>query len=203
MTVPPNSSAPQPGWYPASDGSGRQQWWDGYAWTGHFNSPYPAVGSATRPQLSDKIPIYNPLIWLATLLPLVQILFTLGWNPVVRLRYIGSNHIPTVDPFSMFTPAYFLVLGSGLLGYAICALMAFLDWQRLRRDGVIRAFHWAWVFLNTAVYVVGRSIIVHQVAPRRGLAPVWVLIGVFVLSFVATSIKMAAVFSSMSATLPY
>jgi hypothetical protein len=28
------------GWYPANDGSQRQRWWDGMAWTEHYQHPY-------------------------------------------------------------------------------------------------------------------------------------------------------------------
>jgi hypothetical protein len=202
MTVPPSNATPQPGWYPAPNGSGRLQWWDGQSWTGHFNNPYPPRALSPRPKLSEDTEVYNPFIWLVAVLPLVPILFLLGWNPVLHFRRLGPNQLQAVDPSSIFSVAYFLAIGSVWLVFAVCALLAFLDWQRLRRDGVVRPFHWAWVFLNPAVYVVGRSIIVHQVAPRRGLTPIWVLIGVYVLTFLITAVKVATLFSSLSSVIP-
>ncbi|GAC1484419.1 MAG: hypothetical protein NVS1B16_13830 [Pseudarthrobacter sp.] len=81
-------------------------------------------------------------------------------------------------------------------------LLAYFDSERLRRDGVVRPFHWAWSFLSSAVYVIGRSVIMSKVARGRGLAPIWVLIGVVVLNIVVANIKMSALMSSMIATIP-
>ena len=50
--------------------------------------------------------------------------------------------------------------------------------------------------------MIGRSVIVHQVAPPRGLAPVWATIGMTVLALVLVSIKMSALFATMAAQLP-
>jgi len=107
-----------------------------------------------------------------------------------------------VDPSSIFTPVYFLLTFSGFLTYAATVLLAYFDSERLKRDGVVRPFHWAWSFLSGAVYVIGRSVIVAKVAPGRGLAPIWVLIGVLCLSFVVTTVKMSALMSSMIESIP-
>lgn len=37
--APPAPVGPPAGWYPAPDGSGNQQWWDGTAWTQHTAPP--------------------------------------------------------------------------------------------------------------------------------------------------------------------
>ena len=36
-----------PGWFPAPDNSGRQQWWDGVQWTAHF-------APSTQPQFAPS-----------------------------------------------------------------------------------------------------------------------------------------------------
>jgi hypothetical protein len=54
------------------------------------------------------------------------------------------------------------------------------------------------VFLGPAVYVVGRSVIVHEVAPRRGLAPVWATIGVTVIAVVLVGLKMSDLVATMA-----
>jgi hypothetical protein len=41
-----------------------------------------------------------------------------------------------------------------------------------------------------------------KVARGRGLAPVWVFIGVFILNIVVTNIKMSALMSTMIETIP-
>jgi len=212
---------PPPGWYPDPAGTGRFRWWDGTTWTDQFSTPqvpgpygtsaagayggvpYGAVPYAPqRPLLRTGTPVYNPLIWIITLLPLLSMLLLLFWNPDFRIIYLGSEQTPTVDPGSIFTPVYFLLVVSGFLTYAATVLLAYFDSERLKRDGVVQPFHWAWSFLSGVVYVIGRSVIVAKVAPGRGLAPIWVLIGVFFLSLVVTTVKMSALMSSMMDSIP-
>jgi hypothetical protein len=216
MSISGSGQVVPPGWYPDPAGTGRFRWWDGSAWTDQFSTPQvpgpygaPAAGSyggapysPQRPLISSGTPVYNPLIWIITLLPLLTMLLLLFWNPNFRVIYIGSEQTPTVDPASIFTPVYFLLVFSGFLTYAATVLLAYFDSERLKRDGVVRPFHWAWSFLSGAVYVIGRSVIVAKVAPGRGLTPIWILIGVFFLSFVETTVKMSALMSSMMESIP-
>jgi hypothetical protein len=46
-----------------------------------------------------------------------------------------------------------------------------LDWRRLRNAGVVRPFHWAWIFLGPTVYVIGRTVVLRKVTRNRVLAP--------------------------------
>lgn len=202
MTDSPNNAAAHPGWYLDPAGSGRLRWWDGVTWTEHFGGAPFRNSPAARPEIGPQTPVYNPFIWLIVLLPLVSVVLQFTWNPVLRYRYIGSQRIPTLDPTSMFTPAYFLLIAAGFLIYGVSVLLAYLDSQRLSRDGVVRPFAWAWAFLGPMVYIIGRSVIVHKVAPRRGLAPIWVLIADIVISFILVSIKFSAIFSAIATTIP-
>lgn len=211
MTVPPRNHAPgnqmpgnqttgpmpAPGWYPDAAGSGRLRWWDGTAWTGHLNAPA-ETGRPARPEISGNTPVYNLFIWLIVALPIIPLIILLFWNPVLRLRPTGLRRVQAADPAAIFTLPYFLMLGTAFLIYAVSALMAYLDWQRLRRDGVVRPFHWAWVFLSRELYVIGRSVIVHEVAPRRGLAPVWATLGMVLLAVVLVGIKASALIAVVS-----
>jgi hypothetical protein len=202
MTVPPNSSAPGPGWYPDPAGSGRLQWWNGTAWTGQFSAPhfqYPQQRLVEpRRRISDRTPVYNAYVWTIVALPLVPLIMLMLWNPVLRVRTVGARQVQTLDPASIFTVPYFLLVASGFLVYGVSALLAYLDWDKLRKDGVVRPFHWAWVFLSRELYVIGRSVIVHEVAPRRGLAPVWATIGVTVLAVVLVGLKMSALVATLA-----
>ncbi|MCU1515693.1 MAG: hypothetical protein JWQ75_414 [Pseudarthrobacter sp.] len=212
MSTSDNNPAVPPGWYPDPAGTGRFRWWDGSVWTDQFSTPHvpgayagPSANAGyppQRPLISTDAPVYNPLIWTITLLPLLAMVILLFWNPEFRIIYIGSQETPTVDPTSIFTPVYFLLAFSGFLTYGGTVLLAYFDSERLKRIGVVRPFHWAWSFLSGAVYVVGRSVIVAKVAPGRGLVPIWVLIGVFILGFMVTSIKMSALMSSMMEFIP-
>jgi hypothetical protein len=206
MTLPPRDPppgqvpTPGPGWYPDPAGSGRLQWWDGTAWTGHVSGSRPGGSSEPRPRISNSTPVYNPFIWLIVTLPIIPLILLASWNPVIRLRTVRNRQ--TVDPTSIFTLPYILLVGAGFLIFGVSALMAYLDWEKLRRDGVVRPFHWAWVFLSREAYVIGRSVIVRQAAPGRGLAPVWVTIGIIVAAVVIGGIKVSALLASVATQLP-
>ncbi|AFR27327.1 hypothetical protein D3C73_1402740 [compost metagenome] len=63
--------------------------------------------------------------------------------------------------------------------------MAYLDWRRLKRLGVVRPFHWAWGFLPT-IYVIGRTVVVRKVVPGSSIAPIMIAVGLSIVS-VATN----------------
>jgi hypothetical protein len=125
-------------------------------------------------------------IWLVTVLPLSNslLLFLLHPQPMFRASSIGgSSNIVITDPFALLGGAmYFVVVGIGWLLTAVGIVFAWLDYRELRRRGVERPFHWAWSFLGI-VYTIGRSIVVRGVAAGRGLAPLWVAIGIYIASF--------------------
>jgi hypothetical protein len=103
-------------------------------------------------------------------------------------------------PAQLQAPAQFR---ASFLLYGLSVFFAFLDRQRLLKSGVVRPFHWAWAFLSALVYVIGRSVIVNKVAPKRGLWPVWATIAVFVISMVVTGIWMSNFMQSMYSQFGY
>ncbi|BCW11794.1 hypothetical protein NtRootA4_28570 [Arthrobacter sp. NtRootA4] len=163
---------------------------------------YQAPVPQPRPQISAQTPVYNPFIWVITFLPLVSVIFMLTWQPEFRMITTRQG-VTTVDPFSIYTPAYFLLMGSGFVSYGLSVFFAYLDRQRLLKSGVERPFHWAWAFLNSVVYVIGRSVIVNKVAPKRGLWPIWATIAVFVISLVVSGIWMSNFMQSMYSQFGY
>jgi hypothetical protein len=192
--------APTPGWYADPTGLAGVRWWDGGQWTAH-TAPLPATApgapGAGRPLLPETTPVYTPFIWLVTLLPLVSAVTIWFYRPAIPspstgLRYPGSYVTDT------FTPGYFLILGTGVVVYAISVVFAYLDHRELARRGVVRPFHWAWEFLSPIVYVIGRSVIVRSVAKPRGLAPIWTLIAVFVVNIVVSSVWSAVLVGSLA-----
>ncbi|WP_120521228.1 DUF2510 domain-containing protein [Arthrobacter celericrescens] len=220
MTHPGSGSTPPPGWYPDPADTRRSRWWDGTAWTHQvagggppFQQAQPIqagqplqtgqplrAGPPPRPQIDSRTPVDNPYIWGVVLLPLLSVTFLLAWNPEIRFRTVGTRQV--LDPASLFTPWYFAIVVSSFLLYGVSVLLAYLDWQKLSQDGVVRPFHWAWCFLSPAVYVIGRSVIVYGVAAGRGLAPVWALIGTFVLSAVVASIKVSIIMAQVMSSIP-
>jgi hypothetical protein len=179
MTDHQEQGAPAPGWYADPTGQAGVRWWDGSQWTS-YSAPHPGGGAAgvPRPALPATTPVYTPFIWVIVFLPLLSSLTIFLYRPSFRMVDIGG--VQTVDPASMFTPGYVAVLLIGTVIYALAIVFAALDHRALVRAGVVRPFHWAFAFLGV-VYTIGRSVIVYRVARPRGLAPVWVTIGLFVL----------------------
>jgi hypothetical protein len=50
----PESSGPPAGWYDANDGSGRQRWFDGSAWSDHYQSAPPVQVTVQAPVQTDS-----------------------------------------------------------------------------------------------------------------------------------------------------
>ncbi|WP_223693664.1 DUF2510 domain-containing protein [Leifsonia poae] len=201
-----------PGWYPDPSGTGRQRWWDGQQWTTHFApaasafpvtpAPQPAAAQPTygqpaygqpasygpvvppRPQLAPGTRIYTVFIWLVVALPFVTTALLPFWNPFggLEITQYADGYRSFGNPFALLGPMYFVILGVSFLAYGLSVLFAWLDFRELEKVGVVRPFHWAWSFLGSIVYVIGRSVIVRRVAPGRGLTPIWVTVGLYVLS---------------------
>lgn len=180
-----------PGWYPDPLGSARSRWWDGIGWTSDFR-PVPTTTEPhafpARPLISAETPVLNPFIWLIVFLPLASNVLQLAWSPFARLGNLSPGQMSTGDPTPLFAPASLLVLAGSLVIDGITILLAYLDWRRLREEGVLRPFHWAWGFL-TVIYVIGRTLVVRQVAPGRGLEPIWAMVAVFLIALIGSLIK--------------
>lgn len=185
------------GWY--DDGSGRQRWWDGTQWTEHLHDPALEVyGAVATPVVSAGTPVYNVFIWLIVLLPLLSIVGLLTFDMHDYMARMAQSS--SAGAAAMFSPAYLTLVLSGWLIYLVTALLAYFDAKRLTRDGFVRPFHWAWAFLGSTVYIIGRSVVVKR-RSGRGLLPIWVMIAVVVFSVVASVVKimdaMSAVFSNL------
>ena len=209
------------GWYADPSGTQQQRWWDGTRWTGHY-APAAAAASAPaaysqpgypqmspvygqtyvpqRPQLAPGTRIYTVYIWLVVAVPFVTVVLLPFWNP-----FNGMSLTRTTNGYSSFGssaaflgPMYFIIIGTGFITYGLTVLFAWLDSRDLSRAGVERPFHWAWTFLSPIIYIIGRSVIVRRVAPGRGLAPIWVTIGLYVLSFVVSIIWTVALINTLS-----
>jgi hypothetical protein len=195
--------APTPGWYADPTGLAGVRWWDGGQWTAH-TAPLPASApgapGAQRPPIPDTTPVYTPFIWLIILMPLLSSAAIWFYQPSFSTVSIGG--VRTVDPASIYSVGYFVLLGVGLVVYALSIVFAFLDHRALRAAGVVRPFHWAWEFLSPIVYVIGRSVVVRSVAKPRGLLPIWILIAVTVVNFVVSIAWSVVLFANIAANLP-
>jgi Protein of unknown function (DUF2510) len=203
--TPPAAVAVAPaGWYPVAAGSAEQRWWDGTRWTEHVyaqpTSVAPAYGqtaAAVRPAVALRAPegVAPGTIWFWLLAVGAPVLTLLDLIPIsVWLGQIiaGVSSSPSALLASEFNPAYVLVLLSGWFIYAVCIVFALLDWRELKARGVPRPFHWGWSFFVIAigwpvVYVIGRSVVVKR-RTGSGLAPLWVFIGLEVVTFVVSCV---------------
>ena len=204
MTGYQGHGAPAPGWYADPSGQAGLRWWDGVQWTAHtaplpVGGPQPA-GGIERPRLPGTTPVYTPFIWVIVLLPLLSTVAAFLYQP--SYRFVEIRGIRQLDPTSLYTPAYFALQALGLLLYALTVVLAYFDHRTLRQRGVVRPFHWAWMFLSI-VYPIGRSVIVHRVARPRGLVPVWVLIGATAINLVVGIVLAVSAFNQVTTQLQH
>lgn len=196
MTSPNPSSAPAPGWYPDPAGTNRRRWWDGRAWTDYF-ADGGWDGTIDQPPLAPGSNVNTPWIWILTLLPLVQAVAFLTWD--IQGYFRRAMESPQTASVAAFVdPGYLLLQGVGFLIFAATVVLAFLDWRALKAMGIVKPFHWAWAFL-TLVYIIGRPVVLWR-RVRGGLAPLWVFIGVYLVTLVVISVKFVTAFSALAGT---
>ncbi len=184
--------AAQAGWYPEPNGTGGQRWWDGTAWTEYATPrvapPAPPVaeyapydGGTTQARVPEGTPVDTVWIWLIVALPVVALIPFFMWDFEGYL--LRSMTDPTAQVSIYLDPMYLAQVVLGWLGYGAAVWFAYLDRAALKRLGYTRQFHWAWAFLSSLVYVIGRSVVVKRQA-GRGSAPMWVAIALNVAVFI-------------------
>ncbi|KQQ05377.1 MULTISPECIES: DUF2510 domain-containing protein [unclassified Rathayibacter] len=172
----------------------------------YAQQPYASAPGPAAPQPRDpSIVTSTPWIWVVVLLPLLSALSIFLLSPTaIADSSMASTYGPRAS-MGMST-AYLLGLGAvqviGFLIYAAEVVFAFLDHRQLKRAGVQKPFHWAWAFLAAPyVYVIGRSVVVKRVT-GGGLLPLWIFLGVVVISFIIVIGWSAAVFSEIMQAFP-
>jgi len=174
-------------------------------------APYGQTYAQPRAQLAPGAKIYNVFIWLVVALPFVAVLLLPFWNPLSGLSFVQSPNGQVrvfSDPSQWLSPLYFVIIGVSFLANALVVVFAYLDYRDLERKGVERPFHWAWsffTFINPGflVYIIGRSVIVRRVAQGRGLAPIWVTIGLYVLTIIIAIAWVATIFGNLAHLIPH
>lgn len=206
MTDLPNTSVvpPPPGWYPDPTGAPGLRWWNGSAWMQNTGSAAEPSASGALPyalqQASATVPagtrVYNPLIWIMALLPIVGTVTLLTVNLSVLVR-------SSTDPFALYRdPGYLASVALSFVTYGAAVLLGYFDRKRLLRDGYDRPFHWAWAFLSSGVYVIGRSVVVKRRA-GRGLAPMWLWIAIAAVVTITGFVWVGQMMASLLATIPF
>ncbi|MCU1551458.1 MAG: hypothetical protein JWR36_2018 [Glaciihabitans sp.] len=200
----------QPGWYPVAPGSSQLRWWDGTQWTEHFHDASAAAAIAPTatlkaPEGTDPNTVWA---WLASLTPILGVVGVVWYYSTLGAVFSSIATDPSVAHSNLlmmqmiYSPAYFGLLGLGLLGYAASVVFGWLDWRTLKARGVPSPFHWAWSFLEAPlVYIIGRSVVVRR-RTGRGLGPLWLLIAVVVVGLTIVFVEISVVLGGVFATLP-
>ncbi|MDF2576166.1 MAG: hypothetical protein K0S05_3078 [Agromyces sp.] len=190
------------GWYPEPDGTEGQRWWDGTRWTEYSTPlaapPYVAYGTE-RPAVPAGTATDTLWVWLVAVLPILPFI------PFFFVDFSGymlrSMTDPTAQLAMYLDPMYLATTLLGWVAYGVSVWFAYLDTKELRRLGYSRPFHWAWTFLWSLVYVIGRTVVVRRQA-GRGSAPMAVAIVVNVAIVIGTFIWVGVLFADlMNATM--
>lgn len=177
----------QPGWYPDPENTGGLRWWDGAQWTDHRTANYAApyatpYSAATTAELKapEGTDWNTAWIWLVVFLPMLPLLplLLVDWSRLIDL----DDRTGLSALGFMLSPGYLIAVLGGWMMYGVAVWFSYLDWKELVTRNVPRPFHWAWSFLSSAVYVIGRSVVVRK-RTGHGRAPMWAEIAMLVLSF--------------------
>ena len=187
------------GWYPDPDDATRSRWWDGFAWTQARSTPYTLTASAAELRAPEGTEWNTVWVWLILVLPLlssVRLLF-IDWDSMFQLSDpTGMSSFRTLS-----SPGFLFGALGGAILYGLCVWFAYLDWRALSRRLVPEPFPWAWAFLYTIVYVIGRSVVVRR-RTGRGAAPMWAAIATIALTTGFSIYMVVAMMSTVFASLP-
>lgn len=175
MTAPPPELG-EPRWHADPNGGGGLRWWDGARWTTAVRAPADP-GSALQQPMPAGTVVYTCSIWLIVILTLVPLAGVLAFPFPSGADLTAVSSAPelqrSIDLHGVWRNAV------NLLGYGASVALAVHDRRALLRAGYAQPFHWAWAFLSSGVYLIGRSVIVRR-RIGRGLAPIWAWAGVSV-----------------------
>src|SRR5690606_20895629 len=141
-----------------------------YSSTQAQSTPYStaAYGELKAPEGTDGNTVW---VWLVILVPMLPV-FTLLLDDWSRTFDLND---PLTGVRFMLTPGYLIATLAGWVVYGLSVWFSYLDYRELGVRQVPRQFHWAWAFLSSAVYAIGRSVVVTR-RTGRGRAPMWVQI---------------------------
>jgi len=192
-----------PGWYPDPSGSPRSRWWNGTQWTETYadatGAPsYEAVGAGQPLRAPEGTSPYTPFVWALAFLPAITLVFDLIYYFVLGglAADLESAQTGAESGFAAID------LVRGVVTWIVIALtvvLALLDYRALRESGLPKPFHWAWSFfilISAPVYLIGRSVIVRR-RTGTGLNPMFVNLGILVVSFILSVIVVVIITSSV------
>ena len=155
----------------------------------------PAYATQAPPPVAPGTPVYNVFICVLTVLPVLSLLILPLYSNAIEesvtttYRYGGSMSFLGLQAIGSLI---------SLVLYAAIVVLAYFDHKWLVRQGYVQPFHWAWAFLSI-VYPIGRSVVVRR-RSGRGIAPMWVSIGLCALSIVVSIIWSISLFATIFGT---
>ncbi len=191
------------GWYPDPSGGPNQRWWDGAQWTDQLSSPYAPAETLKAPEGTVTNTVW---IWLIVVLPLLPLLglLTIPWGSlfdIASLDPTDSSQLLAAELGIFLSPGYIGSIVGSWLVYGLNAFFAYRDWRFLQRAGVPKPFHFAWVFLSSIVYTIGRAVVVKR-RTGSGSAVLWASIAAIVLMIIITIVMSAQMMSAMLSQIP-
>lgn len=159
------------GWY--TDAQGSTRWWDGSRW----GEEAPVV--ATSPEylpVPQGTTANTTWVWLIVLLPVLSTIAAIGYLvqmqqgmfEVLAVVPLDGSSSLDVDKFiaaefnAFLRPWYLVLTLSGWAVYGLSVWFAALDARELAARGFVRPFPWAWTFLSSLVYVIGRHVVIRR-----------------------------------------
>ena len=144
---------------------------------------YPAApayaGTGATPPVVD-VSTNTVWVWLAVVAAVLPLLsgFFIDWNGYVSAVASMSRGSRMTGEFLSWEMR---AVGVSLLSWVFVAayiVFSWLDWRELKRRGVVSPFGWAWSFfaligLGSAVYMIGRAVVLRRRTVSGGWAPLW------------------------------
>ncbi|HWR85270.1 MAG TPA: DUF2510 domain-containing protein [Rhodoglobus sp.] len=189
-----------PGWYPDPSGSGAQRWWDGAQWTERTSAPY----SGQPLQAPSGTRTSTPFIWLIIVLPLIVYipLFFVDWGGMVAGAASSDPYRSAYATYAvLLSPGYLITMVLAFVVYALTVFFAYRDHRALEAAGVPRPFHWAFAFIQSYVYPIGRSVVVKRRTGSDGgtlAASIVALVLIFVLAIALVIVMLSQMFAAMA-----
>jgi hypothetical protein len=205
---------PPAGWYPDPAGGPTRRWWDGAHWTERIEAPTgtidPALAVPADPVATPGTSPNTWAMWVVGLTPILSIIgvlvidfegyFRRVFEAVIVSQNPGAS--ADIDVFGIIGPTF--AIGELFMFLSLAAFIVFaaLDYRILRSRGVDRPFHWAWAFFTllnpgSLVYLIGRTVVAHRRTGRSASAPMWVGIGLMVVTIIVVFAKLIIAFGAL------
>lgn len=146
----------------------------------------------------------TPWIWLIAVLPAIPVLGILfiDWREFM-LRTMNDPYGGLSAQLAIYTsPGYLIAMLGGWAVYGLCVFFAYRDWRVLQDRDVPRPFHWAFAFLGSIVYVIGRSVVVRSRTGRGAAGPILASVGMMIVAFIVVIVMMISMFSAIFTAIP-